>query len=131
MTSRARAAALLFWMRLRPALAIAGTVMVVACTGPPPAPAYSYDPNSYYGSASAQRYGYPPPYYQPAYQPLYRPYSPAYSEPPIEQPKSAGFSLIPPAGAGELRPQAPPPSASPQKIDPSCGWWRLCNFWSK
>jgi hypothetical protein len=71
------------------------------------------------------------------------PMSPYYyytPQPPYTPPPSSGGWITGTANAGETHPpdQTPyrpeplrpvdPPDAHP--VDPSCGWWRLCNFWS-
>jgi len=59
--------------------------------------------------------------------------APTYSwRPPVSAPApapSSPFSVIPNAEAVPLTPLRPvdPPESHP--VDPSCGWWRLCNFW--
>jgi hypothetical protein len=92
----------------------------------------------------------PPQYYPPTWNPPWNysysddrsyfagpraaPPAPNYSwRPPIAAPAPhSSFSFIPSAEAAPA-PQTPlrridPPEMHP--VDPSCGWWRLCNLWS-
>jgi hypothetical protein len=91
------------------ALALAG------CMVPPPAP---YVPASYaspvgtWGGIYRSTYPAVSSSYHPAIPPVveHAPQPVALPEPPFE-------------------PEAVP-APDEQPIDPSCGWWRLCNLWS-
>jgi hypothetical protein len=113
---------------IAPAMA---AILLTACTATEPMqPYYSPAPPPNVWNPPSETYsngGY--------YAPQPRSYGPVYPQPaPLPQ---RTFSLVPQAEAAPAPQQwheaAPPPREIDPPytvpIDPSCGWWRLCNFY--
>lgn len=104
----------------RAAVPVIAGLALAGCMGTPPMQQYP------------AMWGAPGGSYAPSVDP-YRYYPPPGSYLPTASatPKSGGSwvspRVAPPAPPASLRPIDPPEE---QPIDPSCGWWRLCNLWS-
>jgi hypothetical protein len=108
-----------------PVIAGVALLSLAGCTSYQPLP---HDPawsGGYSGAiVPSSSYTRPPSYPSP---PRY------YQLPPDPQPApppSGGSWLIPRADAAEPPPLRPVPPPELHPVDQSCGWWRLCNFWS-
>jgi hypothetical protein len=101
--------------RAAPVIAGAALLWLAGCTSSQPVPHYYPAWSGGYGITAPSPSYIPPRYFQPQPEPQ-------------SAPSPGGSWLIPRAEAAEPQRPAPPPELHP--VDPSCGWWRLCNLWS-
>jgi len=109
--------------RAAPVVAGVALLWLAGCTSYQPVPHYPVWSGGY--GTAAPLLSYRP---QPSY-----PLPPRYFQPPPDPqpaPSPSGGSWLNRAEAAELPPLRPVPPPELHPVDPSCGWWRLCNFWS-